>query len=241
MGIIDTIILLLFLVIIIIGFFRGFIKQVLASLAWIIALIAAVCLCSTAAEALMDMKVGISLNNSIYEFIASKGESFTTVVSTINEEDLSSVLTQIGIPNILHSFIVKNIDLSTFMNTSIAEFISPKISLVLLIIIAFIVIYLFVFIIIKVIAKLFGNIVRGSALGFVDGVLGAIWGSVKICILISVLMLALSFVVSMPFGDPINEWITIDMKLNEEGFGIAKFFYENNLILFVISKIPFNK
>lgn len=240
MGIIDTVILLLFLVVIIFGFFRGFIKQVLASLAWLIAIIAAVCLCSVVAEAVMEMKIGLSLNDSIYEFIASKGESFTAVIPSMNDEELSTALTQIGIPNILHSFIVKNIDLSTFSETSIASFISPKISLVLLTIISFIVIYLFVFIIIKVIAKLFGNIVRGSALGFVDGVLGAIWGSVKICILISVLMLALSFVVTMPFGESINEWIITDMRLNEEGFGIAKFFYENNLILFAISKLPFN-
>lgn len=241
MGIIDTVILLLFLIVIIVGFFRGFIKQVLSSLAWLIATIAAVLLCTAVSEAVMNMKIGLSLNNSIYDFIASKGEGFTTVISSMNEEGLSAALTQIGIPDILHSFILNNIDLSTFSDMSIASFISPKISSVLLTIIAFIIIYLFVFIIIKVIAKLFGNIVRGSALGFVDGVLGAIWGSVKICILISILMLALSFVVTMPFGESINEWIITDMKLNEEGFGIAKFFYENNLILFVISKLPFNK
>lgn len=239
MGIIDIIILLLFLLFMIFGFFRGFIKQVFSSMAWLIAIIGATFLCSTVAGMLSSSSIGGTLNTTIYDWIASKGEIFTTNIPTITEEYMGEMLTQIGVPSILHSFLIGLIDVSNFADTSIAEFISPQITNLLLTIGAYIIIYLVIFIIVKIIAKLFGNIVRGSALGMVDGVLGAIWGAVKVCIFVSIIMLGLSLVVTMPFGDSVNEWITTDMRLNSEEFGIAKFFYENNLILFVISKISF--
>ncbi len=241
MGIIDTVILLMFILFIIIGFIRGFFKQVLSSLAWIIAMIAACSLYIPASSLLMDTGIGSSLSNTIYDWIAGNGELFTTPVASMTEEYLTEVLSELGIPNVLHNIIIGLIDFSDFQNISIAEYLGPKITSILLMVISFIIIYLLVFIITKILAKLFGNIVRGSALGFIDGTLGAIWGAVKVTILVSLFMLGLSFIVTMPFGDTINEWITNDMKLAEEGFGIAKFFYENNPILFVLSKLSIDK
>lgn len=237
MGIIDTIIILLFILFIIIGFIRGFLKQVLNSLAWVIAMVASISLYVPASTFLLNTSLGSSLGDTIYKWIAGNGDLFTTPVASMTEEYLIQVLTELKIPNVFHNIIIGLIDFSDFQNISISEYLSPKITSILLMVISFIIIYLVVFIVVKILAKVFGNIVRGSALGFIDGTLGAIWGAIKVTILVSLFMLGLSFIVTMPFGDAINEWITVDMKLTEEGFGIAKFFYENNPLLFVLSKL----
>lgn len=237
MGVIDIIILVMFLAAIVAGYFRGFIKQVLSSLAWIIALIAAIFLCKVVGNMILDTSIGFNLNDTISGWISDKGEVFSKVIPSMTEEVFSEVLTKLKIPSILHKFLIGLVDVSDFQNTSISEFVSPKISSFILMIASFVIIFVVVFILIKVISKIFGDAVRGSALGVVDGVLGAIWGCFKVLILVSILMLALSFVVTLPFGESINEWVINDMRLNGSGIGIGRFFFEKNPILFIISKL----
>lgn len=241
MGVIDIIILVMFLAAIVFGYFRGFIKQVLSSLAWVIALIAAIFLCKSVSGFIFETSLGFKLNDVISGWISDKGEIFTKVIPSLTDEYFVQVLTEMKIPSILHDFLIGLVDVSEFQNTSIADFVSPKITSFILLVGSFIAIFVVLFILIKILSKIFGDAVRGSALGVVDGVLGAIWGCVKVLILVSTIMLALSFIVSLPFGEAINEWITNDMRLTEEGFGIAKFFYEKNPILLIISKLSFNK
>ena len=118
---------------------------------------------------------------------------------------------------------------------------SPKIADFLLTIISYILIYLIVFIVLKIIGKIFSHVVRSSALGIIDGMLGAIWGAIKATIIVSLVLLGISFIVTTPIGASINEWITEDMGLLKEEFGIAKFLYQNNPLLFLISKISIFK
>ena len=93
----------------------------------------------------------------------------------------------------------------------------------------------------KILAKLSSKIVRGSALGFFDGLLGAAWSGVKVAIFVSLVMLGLSFVSTLPFGQEINSWVTNDMRLLDDSFGIAKIFYEHNPLVYVIDLLPFWK
>lgn len=241
MGIIDTAILLLFLIFMIVGFFKGFLKQVFSTLAWIIALVAATLLSKPVGNSLVGTNIGINFISMITEWISGKGEVFSTPISELSLETLTSSLSQLGIPAFIQKELVNMIDLSSFQNISIAELIGPKIVNVLFIMLAFIIIYLIVFIIIKILGKLSSRIVRGSALGILDGTLGALWCGIKVAIFVSLAMLLLSFITTTPFGEPINQWITNDLRLNEQTFGIGKFFYENNPIMYIISILPFNK
>lgn len=234
MGIIDCIVLFLFLVFMIIGFFKGFLKQVFSTLGWIIALIAATLLSKPIGNALFQTNLGIGLNGSIYNWIVSKGELFSTPVPQLTSEYLNDALSNLGIPSFLHSVVIKMIDVNAYQDMSIAEIISPKLASFFLIAISYVVVYLIVFLFAKLLASLAKKIVRGSALGLFDGILGALWCGVKVGIFVSLAMLLLSFITTMPFGGPITEWLNKDMKLLEEGFGIAKFFYEFNPIFYVL-------
>lgn len=234
MGIIDGVILLLFLVFMIIGFFKGFLKQVFSTLGWIIALIAATLLSKPIGNALFQTNLGIGINGSIYNWISSRGELFTTPVPQLTDQYLNEALSDLGVPTIINNLILKVVDFSAYQDMSIAEIVSPKLASFLFISISFVVVYLVVFLFSKLMAAIAKKIVRGSALGFFDGLLGAAWCGVKVSIFVSLAMLLLSFVTTLPFGAPVAEWISNDMRLVEEGFGIAKFFYEFNPIYYVL-------
>lgn len=237
MGILDIIIAILFLVLVIFGFINGFLKQILSSMAWLIALVAATLFCKVVSNMLMDTGVGLSLIGTIYNWLSGKGDAFTTAIPELTESVLTQLLSDNGIPTFLHSALLKVIDLSTFKDISIAEFLSPKVASLLLNIISYIIIYLVVFITLKILAKIFSHIVRSSALGIIDGILGAIWGAIKATIIVSVFMLLISFVVTMPWGQQINEWFIKDISIAKSGLKFAKFFYEYNPILQLISYI----
>lgn len=237
MGVIDTIILLLFLVFIIVGFLKGFIKQLFSNLGWIISLAAAFIFSKPIGVAVISTNIGTNLNNAIYEWLANKGPTFSTPVPEVTPEHIGLALDELGIPSVLHSMILKMIDLSGYSNVNISEIAAPKLALTLLIIAAFIIVYIIVFVIAKVLAKISCNIVKSSALGFFDGLLGATWSCVKVAIFVSLIMLGLSFVVSIPVSEEFNTWIMNDMRLADESFGVAKYFYNYNPLLYVIDWI----
>ena len=88
----------------------------------------------------------------------------------------------------------------------------------------------------KLTSKILGDLIKGSPFGFVDRILGMIWGCIKSVFLISIFMLIISLIMSLPLGN-LNNWFIEDMKLNQEGFGIAKFLFNNNPIIFVINLV----
>ena len=83
MGIIDIVIIVLFLFFMIIGFLKGFLKQIFSTFGWIVALIAATLLSKPAGNIIHSTSAGINLNSMVFEWIASKGETFTQPISEI--------------------------------------------------------------------------------------------------------------------------------------------------------------
>ncbi len=236
MGILDFVVIGLAVLFLGFGYYKGIVKQLLGMLAWIVALVAAFMLCKTVAGWILETQIGTNMTNGIVEWFGNKNADFLVPLPELTGDFLSSSLGEAGVPTFLHKLILGNIS-ESMPNISVASYLAPKIANIALICISFIVLFIVVFIIIKILAKVIGGAVRGSMLGFIDGLLGAVWGLVKVTIFISLAMLLLSFIVSIPsIGDNINAWITNDMKLGEEGFGIAKFVYENNPILWLISK-----
>ena len=185
MGIIDVIIIVLFAFFMVIGFLKGFLKQIFTTFGWIVALIAATLLSKPAGNIIHSTSIGLNLNSMVFEWIASKGEIFTITISDLASSDLSSALTSLGIPTFLQQILFNMIDLSAYENMCLANVIAPKIVVALLTLSCFILIFLVVFIFAKILAKLSSKIVKGSALGFFDGLLGAAWSGVKVTIFVS--------------------------------------------------------
>lgn len=236
MGVFDIIIIALFLILTIIGFTKGFTKQVLSSFAWLIALIASSLLCKYFAELMMNSSFGFSLTDKLSNWISSKGEIFSINFDSLTEETMIEALKELDIPSIFHPFLIDHFDYSQIQNTTLSEFIAPKLTYYILLAIAYIFIYFVVFLMVKLLSKILGDVMRKGALGFIDGILGAIWGFAKATIIVSIIMLVVSLIMTLPIGDEVSSWLINDIGLNKDTFTISKFVYENNPIVFIISK-----
>lgn len=237
MGILDIVVIAFLLIFFIVGFIKGFVKQVVKAASGIIAFIVALVFCKKLGAFIFETSLGSRIAEYFYDFLSTKGEIFTTKGVALTDELISEGLTQAGIPSFLHKLIIGSIDVSSFTDISLGEYLAVMITNAILVAVSYLLIYLVVFLVVRLIGKLIGGAVRGSALGFIDGFFGAAWCLIKATFILSCLFLILSFVVTLPFGESINTWITNDMKLTEEGFGVAKFLYQNNPILFIFNKI----
>lgn len=236
MGIIDIVVIVTFLTLAIIGIVKGFVKSFFSSFAWLIGYILAMILSKPLANILLGSSVGVNLVDTISNWFINKHEIFSMDVSLLTNEILTEALSEIGIPSILHNLLLGDFNISDLNNCSLAMYLSPKITLYIFSGISFFVIYLLGFVLMKLLGKLLGKIVKGGAFNVLDRVLGCIWGLTKAAVFVWLFFFAISFIISIPAAEGINTWFSADIGLGTEEFGLAKYLYENNAVVYIISK-----
>lgn len=102
----------------------------------------------------------------------------------------------------------------------------------------FVCLFVITFIIVKIIGHNLGKSVQKGALGWIDRFLGGIWGLAKGLLIVCVVLLLLKGLTTIPLlGEKVSDFLTIQLKLNSEGFLPGKYLYENNLLLKLIELI----
>ncbi len=102
----------------------------------------------------------------------------------------------------------------------------------------FVGLFIITFIIVKIIGHKLGKSIQKGALGLVDRILGGAWGLAKGLIIISLALLILKGLTTLPLiGDSVLKFVNTELKLNEEGFGIGKYLYNNNLLPILINML----
>ena len=234
MGVIDSIVIIIFVIFMIIGFVKGFTKQTLSSFAWLFALCAATSLCKTLATMLMETTISVDIQNVISNWLVKKcGEGVMQL--GVTEEALSQTLSGLGIPYFIHPILTNTLNLNGVADVTMGVFLSYSITNYIFLVGGYIIIYLIVFLLIKLFAKIFGDAIKKSPFSFIDRILGMIWGTVKATFIISIAMLLLSLILNLPI-ESVNEWIVNDMRLGVDDFGVSKFIFEHNPIIYIIEQ-----
>ncbi len=234
MGIVDIIIIVAFVLFILIGIIKGMFKQLLGTCALFVAMILAFLLCKPVSAKLYTADLGQNITNSITTWVEKKGEIFTQNISESNDEMISDALSEVGIPKFLHKVIINEaVDQIDSMN--LGEYIGTKLAHLALVCISYIALFIILFIVLKILSVILGKVLHKiPVVAMLDRILGGVMGFVKAFVVVSVAMILLSFLASVISS--VNDFVVSDMRLNEEGFRLAKFFYANNPLLIILSK-----
>ena len=139
MGKIDIIILIILGVFALIGFAKGFIRQVLSFANLLVAIILAFVTVKPVSVFLSDTKLAPFIHEKVVEFLASKGEIFTTPIpNDATNETLVPILDQLGLPGFIDKILLNLITIDETAYGLTFSSISPKIVPTLLIVISFI-------------------------------------------------------------------------------------------------------
>ncbi len=221
-GVIDIILIILFLVALIIGAKKGFLEKFRHLATGLIALIIAILF----ARQFADMLIGNgvfkeSIYNNVYNNIIIS-EAFA------NGQDATSILTSLGFPSIIASYLASgipaDINIASSLANSVYNLFMVIISFAILLVGCWILSY-----IIKLLIKLLRN---NIIIRIVDGLLGVIlYGFLAICA-IYIIFFIISLIIQIPGLEGFRDFITVDMQLNNsDEFRISKYFYENNILI----------
>jgi len=192
---------------------------------------------------LSDTKLAPFIHEKVVEFLASKGEIFTTPIpNDATNETLVPILDQLGLPGFIDKILLNLITIDeTAYGLTFSEVLAQKIVPTLLIVISFIALVLVIFIVMKILIHFIDSFVKKSkAVSGINKLLGLALGFAKAIVIVSLLMLALSALGGL--FPAINEFMIADMKIGIEGYGIGKFIYEKNPVLWVFDNyIDLNK
>ncbi len=245
MGIIDIVIIIIAFVFGISGLKKGFLRQ----LGGVISIVGAIIITSLLYKKVTEIACGMNFYNTIYDKMVSlatnrTGEAASYTLATLGKEGFDTALNNVKLPAFITKLFSEPFE-QALLNTpdmTFAEFIGSVLSKVIITLIVCVALYLIVMIIFKLIFRGLTKLSENSAIGVVNRILGLTWGLVKTFIVVCIAMVILSSLTSISgLGDSIYSFISSDMKLEVEGFGIAKFFYQQNPLITILSKFGLEK
>lgn len=225
-GIIDIILVVLAVLVIIIGYKKGFLHKAIGLIGLFVGLVIAFVFCQQLASCFKSN--GIIYNN-IYDSIYQRAlESQELQSLTVRD-----VLINMGINDFFADMFARSIgDINPL---EVATKIADYFAYILLIIICFFILFFGVFLA-SIVLKILSKILRGSKIiRFIDGLLGIVLYFGLFAISVYIVFTIIKYMENADFFVPVKNFLDVDMKLNDpDTFRLSKFFYEHNIIYSIL-------
>ncbi len=233
---IDVIIVVACIIMIVIGFKKGFLIKALEISRKFCGLIVALLFCVKFANALLYPWFGEKMTTYFYNNIMSN-ESFVAIT---DKESAISTLKTFGIPEFISTFIInsQNIDTATLCQ-NIANNLASLVTTAILVVLAFIILWIgtkIVFWILKLLAKLLRTSV---AVKVVDGILGIVLQLIIFYIILQILTFVVIIIANKANIAGFNQFVTYDILgltsglgegYKNRGYSISGWLYQNNFL-----------
>lgn len=223
----DIVVLVILAISILTAYKDGFVKTCFDFFSTIVSLILAYKLYPTSSAWLRS--------TGWFDTIKSSVESTLHIKEVVTDMTLSaqtSLINSLELPSFLKSALVENNNTEVYgvLNVSqIEDYISSYIANICINVVAMVGTFLVVLIIIKIIAGVIDLVSKLPVINFFNKTAGAILGLAKGVLIIWVVCMVITFFYSKPALQPI--------LLAIQQSTIAKFFYNNNMLIFMVTKI----
>lgn len=231
-GIIDIVLVLVAIILIIVGYKKGFIKKLISLAGVLVIVVFSAALCGQFSEFMIHHDI---FYPSIYESILNNiTGNFEEQGITLNFITVSEALEQgLNVPKFFADFICNGIEEGSAQLPAIeaASRIAEYLSSIVMTIISFFVLLIGTFLLVLIL-KLVADALRTNKLiKIVDGMLGAIFYIAVYAVIVCVLFYALSLMIDQPWFESAKKWLDVDMMLADDSkFRISKAIYESNIL-----------
>lgn len=216
----------------ILGYARGFINILLGILKSLSSFVISFFLAKPFGNLLYNVGLGNVISRELEKNIFSGKEIFDIVINSENKElVIKKALETVSIPEFLHDIIYRIGDnlIGEIETQTVGQFISSSAANLCCIIIGFIVLMLCSGIIFFLLRKVLKQIKKVRFIRRVDRILGLVVNACFALLLISLVFFGIATITTVI--PSFNETITELLNLNSNEFSIAKWLYENNLII----------
>lgn len=236
MGIVDIVLIIIMLITIIIGYKKGFMKEVLNKFGIIVIIGFSIMFAGQVALILKTSNmftIHSSIYNSLYNGLFEKMSSYSADAS------VADIISEAFGLNPFFASIVSNMIGSTNASTlaETIEFIAESITNIFMNIIGFGMIFIIGMLVLFILFSIARGLRNSKAIRVLDGILGVALSSIITLAFIFVLFALLRWLMGFDwFPEALNDWISKDLCLNDPNtFRISKAIYENNVLINLIS------
>ncbi len=238
----DAAFIVVLLIYVVIGLFRGLAKQVFSLFGFLAAVVLAVLLCSAVAGWLKPM-FGESLEGSFREWIVAKDSGieneadklFTVAKNWTSEANVTAALTGLGLPSLLSgmfSGLVKTTFAEFGSSAVLADVLPPVLADWVLVAISFVALLIIFLILIAIIKMFVFKFIEVAHIGWLDKLLGVAGGALQAYVIVSVaLTVLLTLLSNVPVLSGIQGFLAEQAQISAGGkFPIFHWIYSNNWI-----------
>lgn len=229
----DFVVIGIILVFVIIGFAKGFIKMFFSLSKKILATLGAYLLTSPVRNVLIDTQIGNTIRNTILDWLVSKNE-FLFNTPDLSNEMLNELQSSLKIPDFLFEIIREQVANSISVNPTetLGSIVSNTLAYYVVTILSFIVLFIILIIGMSIISAILSKIMEAPILNAINRLTGLAVGLVIGLVIVSLGMLCLSGISNwFNWG---NEFISTYIDPTNESFGVARWLYNNNLLVYFI-------
>ena len=229
-GVMDVLIIGSVIALVFFGWKSGFLLKVIKLASSLFGLIASILLArpfSTVLDKWFGEGILLKIETFLLDRIAN-GDAQAT------EENIRAALADMALPNFIVDWIIDSVNTQDTIQ-SFVNAVAPLLKSLILLLIAFVVLFfgsMLVFLLLKILAKMITSL---PVIKQIDKVLGAIFGLFKAAILIYVVLFLLGLLITVPaINDFIGSFLTVDMQLETDRFRLSKWFYDNNILKYIV-------
>jgi uncharacterized membrane protein required for colicin V production len=224
-GIIDIIIIIGLIILMIIGFKKGFLLKSISLANWIFGFVFALLFCVRFANDVLYNWFGTNIEQNFYNNIMTN-DSFSEITS---QDSGVSVLKSLGIPTFVAQMVSQNVS-GEDVASEIAKNLASWATNIILIGLSFIILFLGTTII-CLILKIMAKILRQSKfVRIVDGILGIFLYVVIYYIILQVIFFVLIIIYHKANLSGFNMFVDYDIRGIMASFRISRAFFENNIL-----------
>ena len=239
MDIVSIVFLVIMLIFAIIGIVKGFINSIISFAGGLIAIALAAVLAKPLSQLFINLDFVVGVENSIYDWLVSLNPAFEMTFYNNDKTAIMTVLSDLNLPEFLNSIIADNIitlipDEGIYLGEVVSHSLTEMLLIIIIFILLFIIIKLILFILKKSIKKILDAV---KLLKAVDKLAGAVLGALIGLIIVDVICIGITAMNGVPFLEDISLFINEQMCLGTDQMTIAKFIYENNIVLMIIALI----
>lgn len=239
-GIVDIVVVLVGIVLMIIGYKRGFMHKALSLFGFLAIVLVSFAFCTQLAALLTEHEVIApsicsNITNSINEGLAAN-------VADLPENATASQVIQYGMgwPEFLANMVASMAGVGEKTQAELVESVATGMTEISMNVICFVIIFIVSYLVLAI-CKILTSILRGvKAIRIIDGVLGVVLYLALYTVAVCLVFLILHYMMDASWFSGAKDFLYIDMQLgpDHEGvFRISKWIYETNPILSIFKML----
>lgn len=229
--ILDILLVLLLILVLFIGYKVGFLTRFLKMASTVLGLVFAVLFCGEFAKFLAYVGVQAPIQEKIYQNIITDDAFQTFQDSEHTAETLSHFFKELGLPKFIADVAGSGLS-EQLQPLDIAHSVSQSIAHIVVVFLAFLILLIGGTLIVWVLKQVVKLLRKGVPLfRVVDGILGIVFSAALYFLVLYLLLFLLSLYLQLGTQDGmIEKFICGQLKMDSNQFGLAKYFYENNIL-----------